>query len=132
MGLVVGIALAVALLLSVPISMALGVASLAGILYLSPDLLVVIPQKLLFGINSFPLLAIPLFILAGTIMAQGGIARRIVAMALVFVGRVRGGLGLVVIVSTMLFSGVCGSASADTAAIGSVTLPEMKKETQNP
>ncbi|MEE8535193.1 MAG: TRAP transporter large permease [Kiloniellales bacterium] len=128
MGLVVSIALAVALLLSVPISMALGVASLAGILYLSPDLLVVIPQKLLFGINSFPLLAIPLFILAGTIMARGGIARRIVAMAMVFVGRVRGGLGLVVIVSTMLFSGVCGSASADTAAIGSVTLPEMKKK----
>lgn len=128
MGLVIGIALAVALVLSVPISMALGVASLAGILYLSPDLLVVIPQKLLFGINSFPLLAIPLFILAGTIMAQGGIARRIVAMAMVFVGRVRGGLGLVVIMSTMLFSGVCGSASADTAAIGSVTLPEMKKK----
>ena len=108
--------------------MALGVASLAGILYLSPDLLVVIPQKLLFGINSFPLLAIPLFILAGTIMAQGGIARRLVAMAMVFVGQVRGGLGLVVIMSTMLFSGVCGSASADTAAIGSVTLPEMKKK----
>ena len=128
MGLVIGIALAVALGLAVPISIALGVASMAGILYLSPNLLVVIPQKILFGINSFPLLAIPLFILAGTIMAQGGIARRIVVMAMVFVGRVRGGLGLVVIVSTMLFSGICGSASADTAAIGSVTLPEMKKK----
>jgi C4-dicarboxylate transporter DctM subunit len=128
MGLVICIAFVVALVLSVPISITLGVASMAGILYLSPDFLVIIPQKVLFGVNSFPLLAIPLFILAGTIMAQGGIARRIVAMALVFVGHIRGGLGLVVIVSTMLFSGVCGSASADTAAIGSITLPEMKKK----
>jgi C4-dicarboxylate transporter DctM subunit len=106
--------------------MCLGVASFAGILYTSSDLLVTLPQRFLAGIDSFPLLAIPLFILAGQIMGRGGIARRIVDLAMVFVGRIRGGLGMVSILSTMLFSGISGSSSADTAAIGSITLPAMK------
>ncbi len=132
MELAIAIVLFVALLTSVPIAIALGLAAVAGIVYLSPDFLVVLPQKVLGGIDGFTLLAIPLFILAGSIMGYGGIARRIVNMALVVVGRVRGGLGLVVIVSTVFFSGVCGSASADTAAIGSVTLPEMLKRKYPP
>ena len=115
----------VALLTSVPIAVALGLASLAGLWLIAPDALVLLPQKILSGIDAFTLLAIPLFILAGTIMGRGGIARRIVNLALIFVGRVKGGLGFVVILSTMFFSGVCGSASADTAAIGSTTMPEM-------
>jgi len=127
MELLIAVVLAVTLLASVPIALALGIAAFAGIFYLSPDLLVVLPQKVLGGLDSFTLLAIPLFILAGSIMGHGGIARRIVNVALVFVGRVKGGLGFVVIIATMFFSGVCGSASADTAAIGSVTLPEMRK-----
>lgn len=117
----------VCLLLSAPIGVCLGLAAMVWIATLSPDLLVLLPQKFLEGINSFPLLAIPLFIFAGSIMGRGGIARRIVDMAMVFVGRVRGGLGMVSVLSTMFFSGVCGSASADTAAVGSITLPEMKK-----
>ena len=116
-----------ALLLSVPIAVALGLSALASLYYVSPDALVLLPQKILSGLDSFTLLAIPLFILAGTIMGHGGIARRIVNLALIFVGRLRGGLGFVVILSTMFFSGVCGSASADTAAIGSTTMPEMLK-----
>lgn len=129
---VVAIVLATALLSSVPIAIALGLAALAGMLYLSPDFLIVMPQKVLSGMNSFTLLAIPMFILAGAIMGHGGIAKRIVNMALIVVGRVRGGLGFVVILSTMFFSGVCGSASADTAAIGSVTMPEMLKRKYPP
>lgn len=127
MELLLAIVLAVALIASVPIALALGIATFAGFLYLSPDLLVLMPQKVMGGLDSFTLLAIPLFILAGSIMGHGGIAKRIVNVALVFVGRIKGGLGFVVIIATMFFSGVCGSASADTAAIGSVTLPEMKK-----
>ncbi len=119
------IILFVALLTSVPIAVALGLASLAGLWLIAPGSLVLLPQKILSGIDAFTLLAIPLFILAGTIMGRGGIARRIVNLALIFVGRVKGGLGFVVILSTMFFSGVCGSASADTAAIGSTTMPEM-------
>jgi len=116
-----------ALLLSVPIAVAIGLAAMASLYYLSPDSLVLLPQKILSGMDAFTLLAIPLFILAGTIMGHGGIARRIVNLALIVVGRVRGGLGFVVILATMFFSGVCGSASADTAAIGSTTMPEMLK-----
>lgn len=128
MGLIVAITLVVTLLLSVPVGLALGLSAMAGLLYVSPDFLIVLPQKFLAGLDSFPLLAIPLFVLAGSLMSQGGFAQRIVDMALVFVGRIRGGLGLVVIFSTMLFSGISGSPSANTAAIGSVALPEMKRK----
>ncbi|HUT72723.1 MAG TPA: TRAP transporter large permease [Desulfatiglandales bacterium] len=121
------VALAISLAFSFPIAMCLGVAALAGILYASTDLLVILPQRCLASIDSFPLLAIPLFILAGQIMGSGGIARRIVNLAMLFVGRIRGGLGMVSILATMLFSGISGSSSADTAAIGSITLPAMKK-----
>ena len=132
MALITAVVLFSALLLSVPIAMSLGLAAFSGILYLSPDLLVMLPQKMLAGMDSFTLLAIPMFILAGTIKGHGGIARRIVNLALLAVGRVRGGLGFVVIISTMFFSGVCGSASADTAAIGSITIPEMLKRKYPP
>ncbi len=125
MATVVLIVLFLALLASVPIAVAIGLASLAGLWLVAPDALVLLPQKILSGMDEFTLLAIPLFILAGTIMGRGGIARRIVNLALIFVGRIKGGLGFVVILSTMFFSGVCGSASADTAAIGSTTMPEM-------
>ena len=117
----------ISLLMSIPIAVSLGMASIVGLYTLSPELLVLAPQKFLTGINSFTLLAIPMFILAGTIMGSGGIAARIVNFCLIFVGRVKGGLGFVVILATMFFSGVCGSASADTAAIGSTTMPEMLK-----
>ena len=125
MAAIVMLVLFAALLASVPIAVALGLSALAGLLLIAPDALVLMPQKIMSGIDAFTLLAIPLFILAGTIMGRGGIARRIVNLALIFVGRVRGGLGFVVILSTMFFSGVCGSASADTAAIGATTMPEM-------
>ena len=122
---VVALVLFGSLALSVPIAVSLGLAAISGLLMTMPDGLILMPQKIVGGMDSFTLLAIPLFILAGTIMGRGGIARRIVNLALIIVGRVRGGLGFVVILSTMFFSGVCGSASADTAAIGSTTMPEM-------
>jgi C4-dicarboxylate transporter DctM subunit len=129
---VVCLILFVALLSSVPIAIAIGMASMGALVMLSPDFLILVPQKILSGIDSFTLLAIPMFIFAGTVMGNGGIARRIVNLALIFVGQVRGGLGFVVILSTMFFSGVCGSASADTAAIGSTTMPEMLKRKYPP
>ena len=86
-----------------------------------------LPQKFLYGLDSFPLLAIPLFVLAGQLMSSGGLAKRIIAMALIFVGRIYGGLAMVVIFSALLMSGISGSPSANTAAIGSVAIPAMKK-----
>jgi C4-dicarboxylate transporter DctM subunit len=96
-------------------------------LYVSPDVLIMLPQKFLYGLDSFPLLAIPLFVLAGQLMSSGGLAKRIIAMALIFVGRIYGGLAMVVIFSALLMSGISGSPSANTAAIGSVAIPAMKK-----
>ncbi len=128
MGFIVVLALAVALLIGVPVAASLGISALAGLLYSSPEFLIVLPQKFLAGLDSFPLLAIPLFVLAGTLISHGGMARRIVDMAMLFVGRLPGGLGLVVILSVMLFSGISGSPSANTAAIGSIALPAMREK----
>ncbi|WP_299535430.1 TRAP transporter large permease [Ulvibacterium sp.] len=119
--------LIVLLLAAVPVGLALGIAAMVAMLMLPNDVLIMLPQKFLSGFDSFPLIAIPLFVLAGQLMAQGGLAKRIVDMAMVFVGRIHGGLGLVVITSTMLMSGISGSPSANTAAIGSVALPGMKR-----
>jgi len=129
MGFVLILVFILTLLFSVPIGIALALTALAGLLIIAPDpdILILLPQKFLSGLDSFPLLAIPLFILAGAIMSQGGIARRIVDLALVFFGRIRGGLGVVVTVSTFFFGAICGSGSAKTAAIGSVMFPELKR-----
>lgn len=127
MGWLVTITLILSMLISVPVGIALGLAAFVGMLYVSPDVLIMMPQKFLYGLDSFPLLAIPLFVLAGQLMSNGGLAKRIIAMALIFVGQIRGGLALVVIFSTMLMSGISGSPSANTAAIGSVAIPAMKK-----
>ena len=129
MGEVIIIVFIIALLLSVPIGIVLGVCALAGLMAISfdPDFFVFLPQKFMSGLDSFPLLAIPFFILAGTIMSYGGIARRIVDLTLVFFGGIRGGLGVVVTMSTFFFGAICGSGSAKTAAIGSVMFPELKR-----
>ena len=127
MGFVLVLTLLVTILMGVPVGICLGVAALAGMLMISTDVLIMMPQKFISGLDSFPLLAIPLFILAGQLMAKGGLARRIVDLSLVFVGHIRGGLGLVVIFSTMLMSGISGSPAANTAAIGSISLPAMKQ-----
>ena len=127
MGWLVAFTLIFTMVISVPVGMALGIAAFAGMLYVSPDVLIMLPQKFLYGLDSFPLLAIPLFVLAGQLMSSGGLAKRIIAMALIFVGRIYGGLAMVVIFSALLMSGISGSPSANTAAIGSVAIPAMKK-----
>ena len=129
MELVIVITFIVLLLLSVPIAITLAVTALVGLIVVAPDpdFFALMPMKFLSGLNSFTLLTIPHFILAGAIMAHGGIARRIVDLTMVFFGRVKGGLGFVVTVSTFFFGAICGSGSAKTAAIGSVMLPEMRR-----
>ena len=119
-------------IIRIPISFALGLSGLAMAATL-PDMsmvtaLTVYAQRMFVSIDTFVLLAIPLFILAGALMEEGGTARRIVDFASSVVGRYRGGLGLVTVVSGMFFAGISGSASADTAAIGSVMIPAMKRK----
>ena len=112
-------------LIRVPVAFALiGAAALA--FGLSSDFpLLVVPQQITSGIDSFPMLAVPLFILAGFIMDVGGISRRLVALASALVGHLPGGLGQVVVLSEIFFSGVSGSTSADAAAIGGIMVPQL-------
>ncbi|MCX5735699.1 MAG: TRAP transporter large permease [candidate division NC10 bacterium] len=112
---------------SVPIGISMGLASMAAILYKGGMPLTILAQKMFTGLDSFPLLAVPFFILAGCFMGTGGISARLVRFASVLVGHVRGGLAHVVIVGTIFFSGVSGSSAADTAAIGSIMIPSMVK-----
>lgn len=117
------------MLIGVPILFAMIFAPLLG--FVLADKLVflkIIPQRLFFGINQFPLLAIPLFILAGEIMNIGGITQRLIRFSNALVGHLRGGLAQVNIVSCIFFSGLSGSAVADASAIGSVLIPAMEKE----
>lgn len=117
------------ILLNIPIAFALVLTTVILMLLLTGDVSTpIIAQSIIRGIDSFPLMAIPFFILAGEIMNEGGISRRIVEFARALVGHVTGGLGYVGVVASMLFAGVSGSAVADTSAIGSILLPMMDKE----
>src|SRR5271156_1647767 len=114
--------------LGVPIAYALGLAALAGAWWIGIPLEAVMLQ-VSSGVSKFAMLTIPFFVLAGAIMAEGGMARRLVAFANVLVGlvRVRGGLSAVNVLATTFLSGISGSAVADTSAIGSVMIPQMER-----
>lgn len=115
-------------LAGVPIAFALGLASTAAVL-LSSDLpLRMIPERMVAAVDSFPLLAIPLFMLAGELMESAGILARLVGFARALVGHIRGGLAHVCVVCEMILSGVTGTAVGDAAALASVFLGPMKRE----
>lgn len=117
------------LLLGMPIAFVLGVSALGYFLFTDQtEFLVVMPQRMLAGMDHFVLLAIPLFVLAGNIMDVGGLTRRLVGAANSIVGRFRGGLSLAAIWGAFLFGGVSGSAAADAAALGTVLVPDMKRQ----
>ncbi len=113
------------LLVGMPVAFALGLAAVCGFLYEGLPLFIGF-QRVLSGVSVFSLLAIPFFIFAGELMMQGGIANRLVRLAASAVGSLRGGLGVVNVLSSMLFGGISGSAVADTSALGSILIPVMK------
>lgn len=117
---------AIVVAMGIPIAFALGIAALCTTLYEGIPTLIVF-QRIVAGINVFSLLAIPFFIFAGEIMMRGGIALRLVKFAETLVGQVRGGLGVVNVLTSMLFGGISGSAVADTSALGSVLIPMMRE-----
>lgn len=118
--------------LNVPVAFAMGSATILA-LYVSGNIPIqMVPQKLASGIESFPFLAIPLFILTGAFMETGGISRRLVNFAQSLVGHIRGALGLVMVVAEMFFSGISGSALADASAIGTLLIPSMLKANYKP
>lgn len=118
------------LVMGIPIAFVLALASMGAICYAEYPI-EVLCQRLFTAIDSFPLMAIPLFMLAGTLMSYGGITRTIVDFALAFVGNIRGSLAHVVAISGVIMGGISGSGVADTAALGSVMIPEMKKRNYN-
>jgi C4-dicarboxylate transporter DctM subunit len=132
MNFVIVIGFVIPLILGVPVAFVMGISTLAVLIALSDIPLQLIPQRLFTGMDSFPLMAVPFFILSGNLMNATKITDRIVAFSKMLVGRICGGLGHVNIVTSMFFAGISGSAVADTSAIGSILIPAMKKEGYSP
>ncbi|HLR71376.1 MAG TPA: TRAP transporter large permease [Pseudogracilibacillus sp.] len=116
------------ILIGAPIAFSLGFVSIFGILLSDPNLLINVPRKLFSGIDNFTLVAVPLFILAGEIMTKGGISKRLIDFSKTLVGPLPGGLAMVVILASMFFSALTGTAIAAAAAIGGMMIPAMNKE----
>ena len=114
------------LVLGLPIAFVLAVSSVSACFYLDYPLDIMC-QRFFTAIDSFPLMAIPLFMLAGSFMSKGGITEAIISFALSIVGGIRGSLAHVVAISGVIMGGISGSGVADTAALGTVMVPEMKK-----
>ncbi|MFF2457116.1 TRAP transporter large permease [Peribacillus simplex] len=113
--------------LGIPIAFALLVSSVVLMYFLGIFDSQIIAQNLISGADNFPLMAIPFFMLAGEAMNRGGLSRRIVEMAMKLVGHIKGGLGYVAIIASVLFASLSGSAVADTAALGAILIPMMVK-----
>ncbi len=119
-------------LLNTPIAVAVGVSAVAAFMVQGDMSLMLVVQRLYAGADSFPLMAVPLFIIAGNLMGAGGISRRIVAVADALVGHLPGGLAAVSVLSAMFFAGISGSAAADTAAVGTILIPAMVRRGYSP
>ena len=115
------------LAIGVPIAFSLGLSTTLYFIIFNKDLLQVVPQMLFAGMDSYTLIALPLFILMGQLMNESKITSRLIDYCLIFIGNIRGGLGIVNVISSMLFGGISGSSVSDTASIGSILIPEMKK-----
>lgn len=115
------------ILIRVPVAFAMGASSLATLLLFPKAPLIIIPTRMIAQADSFVLLAVPLFILAGALMETGGIAGRLVDLARVMVGHVKGALGMIVVVAEMFFSGISGSTVADVSAIAAMLIPSMNR-----
>lgn len=116
------------LAIGMPVSFGIGVVGVVYMLVVGDFPLTTIPQKMYSGMDSFLLLSIPFFLLAGALMNSGGITRRLVEFAMALVGRIPGGLGHVTVVSNVIMSGMSGTAAADAVATGTVLIPSMIRE----
>lgn len=118
----------VLLFLGTPIAVALGFSSLIGLVLHSSTPLIVIIQRMFVAVDSFPLMAVPLYMFAANLMGSGGISKRIINFSNTIVGNVTGGLAQVNIFASMIFAGISGSSVADTAGIGNIVIPAMIKD----
>ena len=121
------VSLLVLFLINAPIFLAIAIASICTLLFFTDFPLIMTVQRMVNAVDSFPLMAVPLFMLAGALMDVGGISKRIVNFAEALVGWLPGGLASVAVVASMFFAGISGSAAADTAAVGALLIPSMIK-----
>jgi C4-dicarboxylate transporter DctM subunit len=122
------ISLLVLIALGMPIAFSMGLAAVAALALDGSVPLLVLPQKMYSSLDSFPLLAIPLFILAGALMNISGITQKLVVLSRAMVGHMRGGLGQVTVLTSVLFSTISGSAAASAAAVGAMMIPQMVED----
>jgi tripartite ATP-independent transporter DctM subunit len=128
MNFIIAFSFLLTLAVGIPIAFALGITALAALIVISNIPLQLIPQRLFTGMDSFPIMAVPFFILAGDLMNATKITDRVVEFSKMLVGRIRGGLAHVNVVASMFFAGISGSAVADASALGSLLIPAMEKE----
>ncbi|WP_408009219.1 TRAP transporter large permease [Pseudalkalibacillus sp. A8] len=126
------VSILVLLALGVPIAFALGLTALGFLVYFADIPMGLLLQQLYLGTNSFPLLAIPLFMLAGSLMNYGGISKRLINFALSIIGMVRGGLAMVNVVASVFFGAITGTAAGASAAVGQIMIPAMKEKGYSP
>src|SRR5690554_642686 len=119
--------LTILMVLRIPIAFSLIISSIISALYLEIPLLFLF-QKMVNGLNSFTFLAVPFFILAVQVMIEGGISNKLMTLANVLVGRIRGETAMVNVVTSMFFGGISGSSVADVSSVGSFLIPAMEKE----
>jgi tripartite ATP-independent transporter DctM subunit len=120
------VSLAVCLVIGIPVAFSLGVSALTYFLIFRPELLSILPQRIFSGFNSEAMIALPLFILMGQLMNDSGITRRIIDFSNLIFGKLKGGLGCINVFASMIFGGISGSSSSDTASIGAILIPEME------
>ena len=128
MGVLLVVMFIVFVAIGVPISFALGVVSFTGIASLGQIPNLVVFQKMFNGLNSFTLLAVPLFILAANLMNEGEITEKLIDCCNSLVGHLRGGLAYSNVLVSMIFAGISGSSQADTAGVGKIFIPAMEKQ----
>ena len=119
--------LAILLIFNVPVGIALGISTMGTLMFAETMSLTSIPQALVTSCDSFPILAIPLFILSGDLMSAGGVSTRILNVCNVFFGRITGGIAIVTVLVCMFFAAVSGSGPATVAAVGTMVVPTMLK-----
>jgi C4-dicarboxylate transporter DctM subunit len=132
MFLILIISLFIFFLIGIPISISLGLASVVAVWIDGGSSLLILAQRSFTSIDSFPLMAVPFFILAGTLMESGGISKRLINFANVLTGHLPGGLGIVVVVTSMFFAAISGSGAATVAAVGTILIPAMIKKGYDP
>ena len=111
-----------------PIGYALGISGSLYFFLFHPELIVIIPERLFSGMNAPLLLSLPLFILMGLLMNEGNLTQRLINFLMLFVGKIRGSLGIVNVLVSMVFGGISGSSVSDTASVGAIMIPEMKRK----